>query len=131
MRWTFSCTSERLPTNAQVTSHIYTDRQWVEAGEFDREKHLLTMLVRESYVEQSFVLLTDEFIISLQRLCTDFASIVEIGAGIGWLGYWLCKYGISKGMIYRKELTWRSPTSDVSLFKLPDWKGTSFNLSVF
>ena len=52
------------------------------------------MLVRESYVCQSFVLLTDEFLRSLQRLGTDFTSIVEIRAGIGWLGHWLCKYGI-------------------------------------
>ena len=91
---TFSCTSERLPTIAQVKSHIYTDRKWVKAGEYDREKHLTTRLVRESYVGQSFVLLTDEFIGSLQRLCPDFANIVEIGAGIGWLGHWLGKYGV-------------------------------------
>ncbi len=91
---TFSRTSERLPTSAQVKSHIYTDRKWVEAGEYDREKHLLTRQVRESYVGQSFVLLTHEFIRSLQRLCTDFTSIVEIGAGIGWLGHWLGKYGV-------------------------------------
>jgi hypothetical protein len=91
---TFSCTSERLPTIAQVKSHVYTDRKWVEAREYDPEKHLTTRLVRESYVGQSFVLLTDEFIGSLQRLCPDFANIVEIGAGIGWLGHWLGKYGV-------------------------------------
>lgn len=91
---TFSCSSQRLPTIAQVKSHIYTDRKWVEAGEYDPEKHLTTRLVRESYVGQSFVLLTDEFIGSLQRLCFDFAVIVEIGAGIGWLGHWLGKYGV-------------------------------------
>ncbi|MCI5145144.1 MAG: hypothetical protein D3923_06340 [Candidatus Electrothrix sp. AR3] len=91
---TFSLTSKRLPTIAQIKSHIYTDRQWVEAGDFDRKKQLLTMMVRESYVGQSFVLLTDELIRSLQLLCNDFTSIVEIGAGIGWLGHWLCKYGI-------------------------------------
>ncbi|NOR25473.1 MAG: hypothetical protein GQ542_14015 [Desulforhopalus sp.] len=91
---TFSRNSERLPTIAQVKSYIYTDRQWAEAGEFDREKHQLTMLVRESYVGQSFMLLTDEFIRSLQLLCRDFKSIVEIGAGIGWLGHWLGKYGV-------------------------------------
>ncbi len=92
---TFSRTNERLPTIAQVKSHIYTDRKWVEAGEYDQEKHLLTRLVRESYVGQSFVLLTDEFLHSLQRLCADFASIVELGAGIGWLGHWLGKYGVT------------------------------------
>ena len=91
---TFSHTSMRLPTIAQIKSHIYTDRQWVEAGDFDRNKQLLTMKVRESYVGQSFVLLTDEFIRSLKRLCPAFTNIVEIGAGIGWLGHWLCKYGI-------------------------------------
>lgn len=91
---TFSCNSERLPTIAQVKSYIYTDRKWVKAGEYDREKHLTTRLVRESYVGQSFVLLTDEFIGSLQRLCHDFSNIVEIGAGIGWLGHWLGKYGV-------------------------------------
>lgn len=52
------------------------------------------MSVRESYVGQSFVLLTDEFMKSLQHLCTDFTNIVEIGAGIGWLGHWLSKYGV-------------------------------------
>ena len=91
---TFSHTSKRLPTIAQVKSHIYTDRQWIEAGDFDRKKQLLTMKVRESYVGQSFVLLTDEFMKSLKRLCPAFTSIVEIGAGIGWLGHWLRKYGI-------------------------------------
>lgn len=91
---TFSRTSERLPTIAQVKSYIYTDRQWAEAGEFDREKHLQTILIRESYVGQSFVLLTDEFFRSLQALCSDFKSIVELGAGIGWFGHWLGKYGI-------------------------------------
>ncbi len=91
---TFSRASERLPTIAQVKSHIYTDRTWVKAGKYDREKHLLTRLVRESYVGQSFLLLTDEFIRSLQRLCTDFTSIVELGAGIGWFGHWLDKYGV-------------------------------------
>lgn len=91
---TFSQTSERLPTNSQVKDHIYTDRKWIESGEYDQEKHLRTMSVRESYVGQSFVLLTDEFIRSLQRLCGDFTNIVEIGAGIGWLGHWLSKYGI-------------------------------------
>lgn len=91
---TFSCISERLPTITQVKSHIYTDRKWVEAGEYDPEKHLTTRLVRESYVGQSFVVLTDEFIGSLQRLCHSFTHIVEIGAGIGWLGYWLGKYGV-------------------------------------
>ncbi len=90
---TFSHTSKRLPTIAQVKSHIYTDRQWIEAGDFNRKKQLLTIAIRESYVGQSFVLLTDEFIRSLQRLCTDFTSIVEIGAGIGWLGHWLSEYG--------------------------------------
>lgn len=79
---------------AQVKSHIYTDRQWMAAGEYDREKHQLTMRIRETYVGQSFVLLTDEFVRSLQRLCGAFASIVELGAGIGWLGYWLSKYGL-------------------------------------
>ncbi len=91
---TFSLTSERLPTNAQVRSHIYTDRQWIEAGEYDRKKHHLTMLTRESYVGQSFVLLTDDFIRALQRFCVDFTNIVEIGAGIGWLGHWLSVYGV-------------------------------------
>jgi hypothetical protein len=91
---TFSHSSKRLPTIAQVKSYIYTDRQWIEAGDYNRKKHLRTMRVRASYVGQSFVLLTDEFIISLQRVCTDFTSIVEIGAGIGWFGHWLCKYGI-------------------------------------
>lgn len=91
---TFSESSTRLPTIAQIKSYIYTDRLWVEAGEYDREKHLLTMRIRESYVGQSFVLLTDEFIRSLQHLCPDFTSIVELGAGVGWLGHWLCKYGI-------------------------------------
>ena len=79
---------------AQIKSHIYTDRQWVEAGEYDREKHQQTMRIRETYVGQSFVLLSDEFIRSLQRLCRDFTSIVELGAGIGWLGHWLGQYGI-------------------------------------
>jgi hypothetical protein len=91
---TFSRTSERLPTIAQVKNSIYTDRQWAEAGEFDPEKHLQTILIRESYVGQSFVLLTDEFLRSLQALCSDFKSIVELGAGIGWLGYWLGQYGV-------------------------------------
>ena len=91
---TFSLTSQRLPTIAQVKSNIYTDRQWIKSGDFDREKQLLTMMIRESYVGQSFVLLTDEFIKSLQRLCFDFTCIVEIGAGIGWLGHWLSKYGV-------------------------------------
>lgn len=53
------------------------------------------MLVRESCVGQSFVLLTDEFLRSLQLLFREFKSIVEIGAGIGWLGHWLGKYGVS------------------------------------
>ncbi len=92
---TFSHASERLPTIAQIKSHIYTDRQWIEAGEFKRQKHLLTMMIRASYVKQSFVLLTDEFMKSLQRLCTGFTNIVELGAGIGWLGHWLNKYGTS------------------------------------
>ncbi|MBM9518611.1 hypothetical protein JWG39_02115 [Desulforhopalus vacuolatus] len=91
---TFSQTSRQLPTIAQIKSSIYTDRLWAEAGEFDRKKHLLTILLRESYVGQSFVLLTDEFVRSLQLLCTDFTCIVELGAGVGWLGHWLCKYGI-------------------------------------
>ncbi len=92
---TFSQTSIRLPTNAQIRSCVYTDRLWAEAGEFDRKKQLLTIQVRESYVGESFVLLTDEFVRSLQLLCADFTSIVELGAGVGWLGHWLCKYGIS------------------------------------
>lgn len=91
---TFSCASERLPTIAQVKSHIYTDRNWVTAGEYSQEKHLTTRQVRESYVGQSFVLLTDEFIGSVQRLCHGFANIVELGAGIGWLGHWLGRYGV-------------------------------------
>lgn len=91
---TFSTSSKRLPTNSQIKNHIYTDRQWIEAGEYNREKHQRTMQIRESYVGQSFVLLSDEFIRSLQRLCAAFSSIVELGAGIGWLGYWLGKYGI-------------------------------------
>jgi len=90
---TFSLASASLPTIAQVKSYIYTDGQWAEAGEFNRAKHRLTMQIREVYVGQSFVLLTDEFIISLQRLCSDFKVIVELGAGIGWLGHWLGKYG--------------------------------------
>jgi hypothetical protein len=91
---TFSYTSKLLPTIAQVKSHIYTDREWIKDGNFDRKKQLLTMKVRESYVGQSFVLLTDEFLRSLKQICPAFTSIVEIGAGIGWLGHWLCKYGI-------------------------------------
>lgn len=91
---TFSRTSVRLPTIAQVKSSVYTDRQWVEAGEFDREKHQQTISIRESYVGQSFVLLTDEFLRSLQVLCSDFKNIVELGAGIGWLGHWLGQYGV-------------------------------------
>ena len=91
---TFSLTSERLPTMAQVKSHIYTDRKWIETGEYDQEKHQLTMQIRESYVGQSFVLLTDEFMRALQQLCLGFTTIVELGAGIGWLGHWLDKYGV-------------------------------------
>lgn len=91
---TFLCSSDRLPTIAQVKSHIYTDRKWVKAGEYCPVKHQTTRLVRECYVGQSFVLLTDEFIGSLQRLCSDFENIVELGAGIGWLGHWLTKYGV-------------------------------------
>lgn len=91
---TFSRTSESLPTIAQIKSHIYTDRQWIEAGEFDRKKHQLTRQIREAYVGQSFVLLTDEFLKSLQSLCAGLTSIVELGAGVGWFGHWLGKYGI-------------------------------------
>lgn len=92
---TFSRSSERLPTIAEVKHHIYTDRKWIEAGEFNQDKHQLTMQIRETYVGQSFVLLTDEFLQSLQQLCRNFKSRVELGAGIGWLGYWLGKYGIT------------------------------------
>ncbi len=91
---TFSCKSERLPSIGQVQKHIYTDRKWIEAGEFDRQKHLTTMRVREVYVGRSFVLLSHEFLESLQRLCCGFTKIVELGAGIGWLGFWLGKYGV-------------------------------------
>ncbi len=56
---TFSCTNERLPTIAWAKSHIYTGRKWVHAGEYDREKHLNTRLVRESYIGQAIVLLTE------------------------------------------------------------------------
>ncbi|BHH85868.1 hypothetical protein [Desulforhopalus sp. 52FAK] len=91
---TFSRISVRLPTVAEVRKHIYTDRKWAEAGEYDRQKQLTTIRVRENYVGQSFVLLTHEFLGALQGLCRDFTSIVELGAGIGWLGYWLSKYGI-------------------------------------
>ena len=90
---TFSITSERLPTNAQIKDHIYTDRQWIEAGKYDHHKHQTTIAVRESYVGQSFVLLSDEFMTALQHLCTGFSNIVEICAGIGWLSHWLNKYG--------------------------------------
>ncbi len=92
---TFSHASESLPTIAQIKSHIYTDRGWIETGEFNREKLQLTMQIRESYVGQSFVLLTDEFLKSLQLLCTGFTSIVELGAGIGWCSHWLGKYGVN------------------------------------
>lgn len=92
---TFSHISERLPTISEVKHHIYTDRKWIEAGEFNRDKHQLTMEIRETYVGQSFVLLTDEFLISLQQLFLNFVNIVELGAGIGWLGHWLGKYGIT------------------------------------
>lgn len=39
------------------------------------------------------MLLTDEFLQSLQQICCNFKNIVELGAGIGWLGFWLEKYG--------------------------------------
>lgn len=91
---TFSTSSKRLPTIGQVKSHIYTDRKWVKAGEYNPEKHLMTRLVREAYVGQSFILLTDDLIISLQHRLSGFTHIVELGAGIGWLGHWLGKYGV-------------------------------------
>ncbi|WP_136809910.1 hypothetical protein [Desulfosediminicola flagellatus] len=84
-----------MPTTSEVKHHIYTDRKWIEAGEFNRDKHQLTMEVRETYVGQSFVLLTEDFLLSLQQLCLNFENIVELGAGIGWLGHWLGKYGIT------------------------------------
>jgi hypothetical protein len=95
MNQTFSCSSERLPKIAEVKSQIYTDHTWMEAGEYNPEKHSTTRRVRESYVGQSFVLLTEEFLLSLKLLCLDFTNIVEVGSGIGWLGHWLGKYGVT------------------------------------
>ncbi|MDH3392501.1 MAG: hypothetical protein OEL66_00725 [Desulfobulbaceae bacterium] len=94
LRQTFSLTSERLPTVAEIKSHIYTDRKWIESGEYDQKKHQLTTQIRETYVGQSFVLLTDEFMRSLQTICAEFTTIVELNAGIGWLGHWLNQYGV-------------------------------------
>lgn len=92
---TFTQSSKKLPTISEIKRSIYTDRKWADAGEFEQEKHQRTMQIRESYVGQSFVLLTDEFIKSLQSICANITGIVELGAGVGWLGDWLCKYGVN------------------------------------
>ncbi len=91
---TFSLNSKKLPTNAEVRAHIFTDRSWIEAGEYDKKKMHMTMQIRELYLQQTFAVLTNDFLLSFHDLCQNFPKISEICAGLGWLSHWLEKYQV-------------------------------------
>lgn len=91
---TFSLTSAGLPSRREMQAQIYTDRSWIAAGSFTPEKQQKTIRLRNLYIKQSHLLLTDELLKALSRLCAAYKKIAELGAGPGWLSHWLTHYGV-------------------------------------
>jgi len=89
---TFSNKVDILPTISEISKHIEFDHNFNYSS-----KAIKTMNIRSDYIRNSFCILSHEFISELIILFKKLKinSITELGAGCGWLTYWIKKYGFS------------------------------------
>ena len=95
---TFDKKLTQLPTIEFIESLIVTDDYYSYS---DNTKDYInrtteTLKIRGEYVKHSLPILSHEFMISIKKLTEDLKikRIAELSCGIGWLSYWLRKYGV-------------------------------------
>ena len=88
---TFSNKVDLLPTISEINKYIEFDQ------DYNFDKVTQTIDIRSDYIKNSFCILSNEFISELIILFKKLKvnSITELGAGCGWLTYWIKKYGFS------------------------------------
>lgn len=92
---TFSFKSKKLPTMEEVLSLIGSSDPFAH-GSFELAKMDLSFMLREHYTKNSFPILNDDFITAIKKMVAKkkITTISELSCGIGWLSYWLKKYGV-------------------------------------
>ncbi len=87
---TFNTEAERLPTNEEFKMcHNVEGSYCSQLGD--------DWSAREEYRhEHSFIILTHEFMLTINRMVHELQllKIIELCAGMGWLTHWLRKYGV-------------------------------------
>lgn len=92
---TFDPSLPQLPSIEQIKEHILTDEATFGAG-YDAKKSTRTHAIRDFYTKYSFPILSHEFLRDLKYITKThpFLSIHELNCGVGWLSFWMKKYGI-------------------------------------
>lgn len=89
---TFSLESDKLPTIEELSKEITFD---VRFDLIDSYNFLTsTLMLKCEYGKKSCVLLSHELILSMKSIFSEFENIHELACGVGWLTYWLRKYGV-------------------------------------
>ena len=95
---TFNKELIQLPTIDFIKSQIVIDDYGIPIPNINEymDRTMETLKIRGEYVKHSLPILSHEFMISIKKLTEDLKikRIAELSCGIGWLSYWLRKYGV-------------------------------------
>ena len=90
---TFTESGHRLPSKDDIKSAFILEHEW---DRINTDFGLESVRAQHKYRECSLVILSDEFLVSLQKLVKKLKvkSVVELSCGAGWFYYWMKKYNI-------------------------------------
>lgn len=99
---TFDLTAEKLPSRSIIAPYVkdpFENTFGIKPINdiLSSENRWLTpFVVREMYLEHSFVAYTDEMLHAMKRFCDKkkFKKVHELCCGTGWFSHWMKKYGI-------------------------------------
>ena len=92
VKQTFDKTAKKLPSRNAI--HKYTTNAFALGDSPD--SFMIPFVMRELYLENSFVAYSDEFMTALKNFChaNGISSVAEVLCGTGWLSHWMKKYKI-------------------------------------
>ena len=88
---TFDLTVDKLPSINEIKPFVHvSDFDMVSSFPSDSFK------IRDKYLENCFIVYTDEFLIALKKFCDakQFTIVNELCCGTGWFSHWMRKYDI-------------------------------------
>jgi len=102
IRSTFDLSSEKLPSRKVITQHVrdpYDNLLSIKSIKDiikDENKWMSPFVIREMYLEHSFVAYNDEMLTAMKKFCDKkkMKVVHELCCGTGWFSHWMKKYGI-------------------------------------